>query len=112
MILRRGDVVGVMDSEMDFLAKPRPALIIQASDYLEVRDTVIVCLFSSELNEEIFFRPIFNPTAGNGLESKSALQADKLFSVRKTRLSETVWGAFSVSEMKKVNRALRQILAL
>lgn len=111
MILRRGDVLGIQDN-LDFLAKPRPALIVQASDYIELRDTVLVCLFTTKLSEGVFFRPIIDPSEENGLKARSALQADKLMAVRKSRLSEAVWGHLSPSGMKKINRALRLVLDL
>ena len=70
----------------------------------------MVCLFTSHLAEGVFFRPIIEPTAGNGLQSRSALQADKLFAVRKSRLADPVWGRLSATDMKKIDHALRLIL--
>lgn len=109
--LRRGDVVGVQD-DLDFLTKPRPALVVQASDYIDSRDTVIVCLFTKTAVEGINFRPAFNPTPENGLKSPSCLQTDKMLVIRKSRITEPIFGRFSAAEMKKVNRALRLILSL
>jgi len=111
MILKRGAVVGVRD-DLDFLSKARPALVVQASDYIEARDTILVCLFTTTLAEGVFFRPIIEPSEDNGLTARSALQADKLMAVRKSRLSEEVWGYLSSTDMKKINRAIRLILEM
>jgi mRNA interferase MazF len=45
MTLRRGDLVTVA-AKGDYTGKPRPALVIQASETLPYRDSVTVCLRS------------------------------------------------------------------
>ena len=77
MSLRRGDLVTVA-AKGPYTAKPRPALIIQASETLPYRDSVTVCLFTTDLIDAPLFRVRIEPTPGNGLKEPSDVMADWL----------------------------------
>lgn len=47
MSLRRGDLVTVA-AKGPYTAKPRPALVIQAAETLPYRDSVTVCLLTTD----------------------------------------------------------------
>jgi len=48
MSLRRGDLVTVA-AKGPYTAKPRPALVVQASETLPYRDSDTVCLLTADL---------------------------------------------------------------
>jgi mRNA interferase MazF len=55
MRLRRGDLVTVA-AKGAYTGKPRPAVVIQAGETLPYRDSVTVCLLTSELIDGPLFR--------------------------------------------------------
>jgi mRNA interferase MazF len=72
MSLRRGDLVSVA-AKGPYTGKPRPALIVQASESLPYRDSVTICLLTSELIEAPLFRVRVGPGRANGLWGKWGL---------------------------------------
>ncbi len=66
MSLRRGDLVTVA-AKGPYTAKPRPALVVQASETLPYRDSVTVCLLTADLIDAPLFRVRIEPAAANGL---------------------------------------------
>lgn len=64
--MRRGDLVTVA-AKGAYTSKPRPALVIQASETLAYRDSVTVCLLTTELIDAPLFRVRVAPSQLNGL---------------------------------------------
>lgn len=87
----------------DYASKPRPVLILQ-DDRFSTLDSVTVCPFTSDV-DDLSFRVEVEATAANGLETTSHVMADKVFTVRKTRLGRRV-GTLTPAEMKAVEEAL------
>jgi|SRR5579859_1446215 len=111
MILRRGDLVTVA-AKGHYTGKPRPALVIQASETLPYRDSVTVCLLTADLIDASLFRVRIEPAPGNGLSERSDVMADKVLTVPKSVLSAKPFGRLGAAELEKVDAALRFWLGL
>lgn len=111
MSLRRGDLVTVA-AKGPYTGKPRPALIVQASESLPYRDSVTICLLTSELIEAPLFRVRIEPSPANGLGQVSAVMADKIVTVPRELLSAKPMGHLAAADMERVDAALRFWLSL
>lgn len=111
MSLRRGDLVTVA-AKGPYTGKPRPALVIQASETLAYRDSVTVCLLTTDLIDAPLFRVRIDPAAANGLSRPSDVMADKVLTVPRQVVSLKPFGRLSASELERVDAALRLWLGL
>jgi len=111
MSLRRGDLVTVA-ARGPYTSKPRPALVIQASETLPYRDSVTVCLLTADLIDAPLFRVRVEPAAANGLAQSSDVMADKVLTVPGDVLSTKAFGRLSVADLARVDTALRFWLGL
>lgn len=111
MSLRRGDLVTVA-AKGPYTSKPRPALVIQASETLPYRDSVTVCLLTADLIDAPLFRVRVEPAAANGLAQPSDVMADKVLTVPREVLSAKAFGRLSAAELDRVDAALRFWLGL
>ncbi|MGH8719646.1 MAG: type II toxin-antitoxin system PemK/MazF family toxin [Burkholderiales bacterium] len=91
--------------------KPRPVVIVQSDLFLEARDSVTVCLLSSELIDAPLFRVRVKRAPHNRLKRASDVMADKLMTLRKERLGESL-GTLSTDELVALDQGLRRWLAL
>ena len=104
--MRRGELVTI-----EFTAdhgKPRPALVIQ-SDLFEAHPSVTILPVTSALREAPLFRIRVAPTAENGLRKVSQVMVDKLQTVAREKVGETI-GRLDDESMLAVNRALAVFL--
>lgn len=106
--LTRGDVVTVAAGG-GFGGKPRPALVIQAGAIRTT--TVVLALFTSEVDRAEPVRPSFEPTELNGLRQRSELTVDVLVTVRREKIG-AVPGSLRSEDMMRVDRALLALLGL
>lgn len=104
MKLSRGCLVSLRD-DAHFLAKPRPAVVVQCTDCLALRESVTVCLLTSDTEPPMPMRPLLKPSALNKLKNPSCVQVDKVMTVPKAIISEP-WGRVSPSDLKKISSAL------
>ncbi len=111
MSLRRGDLVTVA-ARGPYTGKPRPALVVQASETLAYRDSVTVCLLTADLIDAPLFRVRIEPAAANGLSQPSDVMADKLLTVPRQVVSAKPFGRLTVSDLERVDAALRLWLGL
>lgn len=107
--MNRGDIF--ICQPVGSYGKPRPALIVQSDSMIAVRDSVTVCLLTSEIIDAPIFRINVSPDPGNGLEKLSAVMADKLLTLPKEKLDRKI-GELSDEAMKKVDVALIAWLGL
>src|SRR5687767_3740045 len=91
--------------------KPRPVVIVQSDLFLEARDSVTVCLLSSELIGAPLFRVRVKRGPANRLKRASDVMADKVMTLRKERLGEPL-GSLTPEEQAALDQALRRWLAL
>ena len=101
--LKRGDLV-LLVLPGDY-GKPRPALIVQADLFNETHASVTVVPVTSTLVDAPLFRLAVEPSPGNGLRSLSQLMVDKITTVSRARIAQTI-GRLEDDLMLRVSRAL------
>lgn len=101
--LKRGDLV-VVALPGDY-GKPRPALIVQSDLFNETHASVTVVPVTSTLVNAPLFRLTVEPSPGNGLRSLSQLMIDKVTTVSRTRVAQTI-GRLEDDLLLRVSRAL------
>ena len=101
--LRRGDLV-VVALPGDY-GKPRPALIVQADLFNETHASVTVVPVTSTLVDAPLFRLTVEPSPGNGLRSLSQLMVDKVTTVSRARIAQSI-GRLEDDVLLRVSRAL------
>jgi mRNA interferase MazF len=107
--VKRGDVVVVVvPSE---LGRPRPGVIVQASEFSENLSTTFVCPISSDLQEGLSLRPTIEASPSNGLRARSQIMTDKMIALRRDRI-RTVIGQIDTDTLERLDRALLVVLGL
>jgi mRNA interferase MazF len=101
--LKRGDVV-VVALPGDY-GKPRPALIIQSDLFNETHASITVVPVTSTIVDAPLFRLTVEPSRGNGLRSLSQLMIDKVTTVSRTRITQSI-GRLEDDLMVRVGRAV------
>ena len=72
-----------------YASKPRPVVIVQDDAFAE-RDSVTVCLITTDPADLPVFRIPVEPTADNGLRATSRLMVDKVTTVQRSRLGHRI----------------------
>lgn len=90
--------------------KPRPVLVVQASDF-ESDDTLVVVPFTSGQSSDLTTKPVFRPDGVNGLLEASSLMTHRISAVRKSDVG-TIIGKLSPDDMERVDLALALVLGL
>jgi mRNA interferase MazF len=93
-----------------YASKPRPVVIVQ-DDAFTARDSVTVCLITTDQVDLPVFRIVVDPTAENGLRATSRLMVDKVTTVPKSRLGQCI-GRLGDDDLLRLNRALLVFLGL
>ena len=107
--MRRGDVVTVAATG-DY-GKPRPAVIIQSDAFPDSHASVVICQMTSELADAPDFRVTVDPSATNGLRTRSQIMADKPTTVRRERIGEII-GRLGTDDIGRLNVALAFVMGL
>jgi mRNA interferase MazF len=93
-----------------YAGKPRPVLIVQDDAFAE-RDSVTVCLMTTDPTDLPAFRIPVEPTADNGLRAASQLMVDKVTTVQRSRLGQRI-GCLADDALLRLNRSLLVFLGL
>ena len=93
-----------------YTSKPRPVVIVQ-DDAFTARDSVTVCLITTDPSDLPVFRIPVEPTTANGLRAPSSLMVDKVTTVPKSRLGQCV-GRLADDDLLRLNRSLLVFLGL
>jgi mRNA interferase MazF len=93
-----------------YASKPRPVLIVQDDAFAE-RDSVTVCLITSDPTDLPVFRIPVVPTADNGLRTTSRLMVDKVTIVPRSCLRHCI-GHLADDDVMRLNRSLLVFLGL
>lgn len=99
-----------MAGDSGYASKPRPVVIVQ-DDAFTARDSVTVCLITTDLADLPVFRIAVHPTAENGLRATSRLMVDKVTTVPKSRLGQCI-GRLADDDLLRLNRSLLVFLGL
>jgi mRNA interferase MazF len=105
--VKRGDIV-IASAPGDY-GKPRPALVVQDDAFNIASITILP--FTSALHEAPLLRVTVIPSAENGLRKPCQLMIDKILTLPRGRISETI-GRIDNVTMKTVNRTLAAFLGL
>lgn len=100
--MRRGDLVTVA-MQGDY-GKPRPALVIQSNLFAD-HPSVTILPLTSELRETPIFRVRILPDQTNGLRVPSDVMIDKLHTVAREKIRETI-GPINVEHLIEIERAV------
>lgn len=109
MMINRGDLV-LVAAAGDY-DKPRPALVVQSNFFNPTHASVIVCLLTSDLQDAPLFRVDIDPSGQNGLRVPSQIMIDKIITMKRERVSETI-GKANETTLLQVNRLLAVFLGL
>jgi mRNA interferase MazF len=93
-----------------YAGKPRPVLIVQDDAFAE-RDSVTVCLITTDPADLPVFRILVEPTPDNGLRAASRLMVDKVTTVQRSRLGHRI-GQLTDDDLLRLNRSLLVFLGL
>jgi mRNA interferase MazF len=85
--------------------KPRPALVVQSDLFNETHASVTVAPVTSTIVDSPLFRVTVEPSRRNGLRLVSQIMVDKITTVRRQRLGQTI-GRLEEDVMLRVSRAL------
>jgi mRNA interferase MazF len=107
--MKRGEI-WTMAGGSGYAGKPRPVLIVQDDAFAE-RDSVTVCLITTDPADLPVFRIPVEPTADNGLRAASHLMADKVTTLQRSRLGQRI-GCLDDDNLLRLNRSLLVFLGL
>ena len=93
-----------------YTSKPRPVVIVQ-DEAFTARDSLTVCLITTDSSDLPMFRVPVEPTATNGLRLVSHLLVDKVTTVPRRRLGQCI-GRLADEDLLRLNRALLVFLGL
>jgi mRNA interferase MazF len=85
--------------------KPRPALVVQSDLFNETHASITVAPVTSTIVDTPLFRVTVEPSRRNGLRLVSQVMVDKITTVRRQRLGQTI-GRLEDDVMLRVSRAL------
>lgn len=107
--MRRGEIWTIAGGG-DYTAKPRPAVVVQADDAVDL-DSITVCGLTTDETRQSMFRVSVDPTASNGLATKSQIMVDKVTTVQRSRLGARI-GELDGDTIRQMNAALIVFLGL
>ena len=107
--MKRGEL-WTMAGGTGYASKPRPIVIVQ-DDAFTARDSIVVCLITTDATDLPVFRVPVDPTAVNGLRATSRLMVDKVTTVPKSRLGQRI-GRLADDDLLRLNRSLLVFLGL
>jgi mRNA interferase MazF len=104
--MRRGNLV-VVSLPGDY-GKPRPALILQSDAFSSLVSRTLLPLTTTEADSPLLRIPI-DPSPGNGLERRSYIMVDKLYTMPASKIGK-VCGSVDESTLIAVTRSLAAFL--
>jgi mRNA interferase MazF len=108
--LDRGSIVTVAAAGV-YSGKPRPAVVIQAKQWLFAHPSITLCPLTSTLVDAPLIRLLVAPSSGNGLTKPSQLMVDKLFTVPMAALGAET-GRLESEHLQAMDQPLRGWLGL
>jgi mRNA interferase MazF len=108
--IARGSVI-VQSGSGDFDGKPRPAVVVQASKFIQAASTLTICPLTSAVIDGLTLRITISPSPSNGLQQVSQVQLDRITTVRAAKVGAVI-GHLSDQQMAQIDDGLRLWLAL
>jgi mRNA interferase MazF len=103
MALSRGDLVTIV-AQGDY-GKPRPAVVIQANEFLGLKSTMVLPLTSDAQAEANLFRVTVYPDPKNGLRMVSQVMVDKAMPIPTEKIGACI-GKLSRKVMRDIDRCI------
>ena len=107
--MKRGEIWTEADGG-GYAGKPRPVVIVQDEAFAAL-DSVTICPLTSDPSDLPLFRIPLLSQDDNGLRQESRIMADKITTVRKTKLGSRI-GIVSPDDMRRLNQALVVFLGI
>jgi|SRR5438309_10770390 len=111
MSFKRGDIV-LVAIKGPYTSKPRPVVIVQASETLDLMESITVCPVTSVETGADFVRVSVAAGRRSGLDRDSWIMADKIVTVPRSALKSEPVGRVDAREMAALEAALRAWLDL
>jgi len=111
MTLRRGDIV-LVAVKGPYTSKPRPVVIIQATETLDLMESVTVCPITSVETGAGFVRVPVASGRRSGLDRSSWIMADKIVTVPRSALKSEPVGRLDTRETAELESAITAWLDL
>lgn len=86
--MKRGEL-WTMAGGTGYASKPRPVVIVQ-DDAFTTRDSIVMCLITTDATDLPVCRVPVDPTTENGLRATSRLMVDKVTTEPKSRLGQHI----------------------
>ena len=90
--------------------KPRPCVVVQATELMEFSDSILLCPVTSHLTSAKL-RVLLAPSQETGLREPSEVLADKPMAAKRERIRQVI-GRVPDRQMNQINAALALILGL
>lgn len=87
-----------------YTSKPRPVVILQ-DDHFDTTESVTIAPFTSDPAQAPLFRLRVEPSPSNGLRTASSIMIDKITTVPRSALSESV-GGLGPADLVRLNAAI------
>lgn len=107
--MTRGDIC-IGAARGDYTGKPRPVVVVQ-DDRFDATNSVTVCLLTTHELEVPLVRIPIEATQLTGIRSRSYLMVDKLMTIPRSQITETV-GRLSAADIVRLDRAILVFLGL
>jgi mRNA-degrading endonuclease toxin of MazEF toxin-antitoxin module len=105
----RGTVL-IVSAGSGLSRKPRPMVVVQASD-VDFPETLLVVPLTSRQVSDDFFAPLLLPDDQNGLEIASRAMINRVGPIRKSEIGR-IAGSLSAEAMERIDEALQIIMGL
>jgi mRNA interferase MazF len=107
--VKRGEIWTVAGGK-HYAGKPRPVVILQ-DERFDMTDSITICAFTTDPTDAPLFRLPVEPNESNGLRGVCRLMADKITTVRKSKIGGRV-GRLADEDMVRLNRAVLVFLGI
>lgn len=93
-----------------YASKPRPAIVVQ-DDLFDALDSVTVCPLTTTVVDAPLLRPPIEATMTSGVDTDSYAMVDKITTVRRSNLGDTI-GAVTPQQLVELERRLLVFLGI
>ena len=108
-LFARGDIVIIVDRDVEFASKPRPALVLQSPHFVTM--TLTVCPITSVAVDAPLLRIALPAGEASGLVVPSWAQIDKILTISRRRIDGRI-GRLDDVKMLEISRALLVFLGI
>jgi mRNA interferase MazF len=107
--MKRGDIITMADLGGDCTGKPRPAVVVRADVFGNLK-SVTVCPLTSSPTEALFRVPV-QSSDELPLNQPSKIMVDKVTTIRPERVGKVI-GKLSAADIQRLNGSLMVFLGL